>query len=99
LATRAAPIVHHVLADLKQPIDGPTARNVDLDERSTPRAAAPARLTRPPPQRRSVTIRESTARAVMRLSPILGETLDERVDHLLARQLVELGAPVWKKRP
>lgn len=92
--TRLRPRVELVLEDLGQPLDGPTAKPEDLapvekEERAHAREARRA-------ERRTVTIRETLAVAIERAHPILGDTLDERVDALLLRALVDLGAPVLR---
>lgn len=92
--TRLRPRVELVLEDLGQPVDGPTAKPDDLapidkDERRHARETRRA-------DRRSVTIRETLAATIENAHPILGDSLDERVDALLLRALVDLGTPVLR---
>ena len=91
VATRIQPRVELILQDLGQPVEGPTAKPEDHEpiEREAPRERAA-------PARRSVTIRETLARTIENAHPVLGDSLDERVDALLLRALVDLGMPVLR---
>lgn len=87
--TRLRPKVELVLQDLGQPLEGPTAKPEDLEPvheaREAKREVREAR-------RRTVTIREALARTIEQASPLIGDSLDERVDYLLASALEARGA-------
>lgn len=90
--TNIARPARQVLRDLGEDVTGPAGVEEDLDERAheawTPPAQKAKRKSKPrAPERRSVTIRETLARAIEAADPLLGDNLDERVDSLLVMAL------------
>lgn len=86
LAAEIAPRVRQVLHDLKQPLDGPVATRQDLDERATATYTPPPRAA-PTAKRRRCSLAERLAVEVDRADPMLGDTLDERLDALVTLAL------------
>lgn len=86
VSTEIAPRVRQVLHDLKQPLDGPTATREDLDERARPEYTPPVEPVERR-KRRRCSLAERLAVEVDRADPMLGDTLDERLDALVTLAL------------